>query len=53
MISLLSAGATAVEIGERLGRTRHSVYARLQRFQRQRGRASRTSGKFFTQLPIV
>ncbi|WP_442869099.1 helix-turn-helix domain-containing protein [Bradyrhizobium sp. CCBAU 45384] len=53
LISLLCDGATADEIGERLGRTRQSVYARIQRFQRQRGRASRTSGKFFLQLPVV
>ncbi|WP_456840364.1 helix-turn-helix domain-containing protein [Bradyrhizobium sp. USDA 4486] len=53
LISLLGDGATADEIGERLGRTRQSVYARLQRFQRQRWQASRTSGKFFPQLAIV
>ena len=51
LLSLLGEGATTDEIGERLGRTRQAVYARLQRFQRQEGRASRTSGKFFAQLP--
>lgn len=50
LLSLFGAGATAEEVGERLGRTRQAVYARLQRFQKQRGRASRTSGKVFAQL---
>ncbi|OSJ36908.1 hypothetical protein BSZ19_01930 [Bradyrhizobium japonicum] len=50
LLSLFGAGATAEEVGERLGRTRQAVYARLQRFQKQRGRASRTIGKFFAQL---
>lgn len=53
LISLLGDGAIADEIGERLGWTRQSVYTRLHRFQRQRWQASRTSGKFFPQLPIV
>lgn len=51
LLSLFGAGATAEEAGERLRRTRQAVYARLQRFQKQRGRASRMSGKFFAQLP--
>ena len=50
LILLFSGGATADEVGEQLGRTRQAVYARLQRFQKQRGRASRTSGKSFPQL---
>lgn len=50
LLSLFGAGAKAEEVGERLGRTRQAVYARLQRFQKQRGRASRKSGKFFAQL---
>jgi DNA-directed RNA polymerase specialized sigma24 family protein len=37
-------GMTANEIGRRLGRTRLAVYARLQRFRKQQGRVSRTSG---------
>lgn len=51
LLSLFGTGATAEEVGEQLGRTRQAVYARLQRFQKQRGRASRTSGKNFAQLP--
>lgn len=51
LLSLFAAGATAEEVGERLRRTRQAVYARLQRFQKQRGRASRKSGKSFAQLP--
>lgn len=51
LLALLDGGATADEIGEELGRTRQAVYARLQRFQKQRGRTSRTSGEFFAQLP--
>ncbi|WP_109853928.1 helix-turn-helix domain-containing protein [Bradyrhizobium symbiodeficiens] len=50
-MALLDGGATADEIGEELGRTRQAVYARLQRFQKQRERTSRTSGEFFAQLP--
>ncbi|WP_409190187.1 hypothetical protein [Bradyrhizobium sp. RDM4] len=50
LLSLFGAGAIAEEGGERRGHTRQAVYARLQRFQKQRGRASRTSGKFFAQL---
>lgn len=51
LLSLFSDGATAEEVGAQLGRTRQAVYARLQRFQKQRGRTSRTSGKSFAQLP--
>jgi len=51
LLSLIGAGATAEEVGERLGRTRQAVYARLQRFRKQRGRASRTSGRLFAQMP--
>jgi hypothetical protein len=51
LLALFGEGATADEIGEELGRTRQAVYARLQRFRKQRGRASRTSGEFFAQLP--
>lgn len=51
LLSLFADGATAGEVGERLGRTRQSVFARFQRFQKQRGRASKTSGKSFAQLP--
>ncbi|WP_354062848.1 helix-turn-helix domain-containing protein [Bradyrhizobium sp. RT6a] len=50
LLSLFGEGATAQEVGRRLGRTRQAVYARLQRFQRQRGRASRKNGKIFAQL---
>jgi DNA-binding CsgD family transcriptional regulator len=50
LLSLFGAGATAQEVGRRLGRTRQAVYARLQRFQKQRGRAARKSGKIFAQL---
>jgi len=50
LLSLFSNGATAEEVGKQLGRTRQAVYARLQRFQRQQGRTSRTSGKAFAQL---
>lgn len=50
LLSLSGAGATAEEVGERLGRTQQAVYARLQRFQKQRGRASRKTGKIFAQL---
>ncbi|WP_369722017.1 helix-turn-helix domain-containing protein [Bradyrhizobium sp. LLZ17] len=50
LLSLFAEGATAEEVGERLRRTRQAVYARLQRFQRQRGRASKTNGKSFAQL---
>jgi hypothetical protein len=51
LLSLFGAGATADEVGERLRRTRQAVYARLQRFQKQRGRTSKLSGKYFPQLP--
>ncbi|OKO82473.1 hypothetical protein AC630_13035 [Bradyrhizobium sp. AS23.2] len=50
LLSLFREGATADEVGQRLGRTRQAVYARLQRFHKQRGRASKTSGKSFPQL---
>ncbi|WP_410706508.1 hypothetical protein [Bradyrhizobium sp. BWC-3-1] len=40
---------TATELGERLGRSRQAVYARLQRFRKQRGRVSRTSRRAFAQ----
>jgi DNA-directed RNA polymerase specialized sigma24 family protein len=50
LLSLFGAGATAEEAGERLHRTRQAVYARLQRFRKQQGRASRTSGQPFAQL---
>lgn len=45
------AGAKADEVAERLGRTGQAVYARLQRFEKQRGRTSKTSGESFVQLP--
>jgi IS30 family transposase len=47
LLALLDEGMTATEIGERLGRTRQAVYGRLQRFRKQRGRISRTSGRAF------
>lgn len=50
LLLLVDAGATADLAAERLGRTRQAVYARLHRFQRQQGRASRTSGQLFAQL---
>jgi hypothetical protein len=50
LLSLFEAGATAEFAAERLGRTRQAVYARLHRFQRQQGRASRRSGQLFAQL---
>jgi len=50
LVALFSGGATADEVGKRLGRTRQAVYARLQRFQRQRGRVSKMSGRSFAQL---
>jgi hypothetical protein len=50
LLSLFDAGATAELAAERLGRTRQAVYARLQRFKKQQGRASRRSGQLFAQL---
>ncbi|WP_375311206.1 helix-turn-helix domain-containing protein [Bradyrhizobium sp. A5] len=51
LLSLFASGVTAEQVGERLHRSRQAVYARLQRFQKQHGRASRVSGKSFAQLP--
>lgn len=49
LLALIDEGKTANEIGERLARTRLAVYGRLQRFRKQHGRASRTSGRAFAQ----
>ncbi|UPK40120.1 helix-turn-helix domain-containing protein [Bradyrhizobium sp. 186] len=49
LLALLDQGMTATELGERLGRTRQAVYGRLQRFRKQQGRVSRTSGRAFAQ----
>ncbi|MCK1338200.1 helix-turn-helix domain-containing protein [Bradyrhizobium sp. 38] len=49
LLALLDQGITATELGERLGRSRQAVYGRLQRFRKQRGRVSRTSGRTFAQ----
>lgn len=49
LLALFDSGMTAHEIGQRLGRTRLAVYGRLQRFQKQQGRVSRTSGRVFAQ----
>lgn len=49
LLALLDSGMTASEIGQRLGRTRLAVYGRLQRFHKQQGRESRTSGRVFAQ----
>jgi len=46
---LIASGMTATEIGRQLGRTRLAVYGRLQRFRKQEGRVSRTSGRVFPQ----
>ncbi|MDD1519223.1 MULTISPECIES: GcrA family cell cycle regulator [Bradyrhizobium] len=47
--ALIENGMTATEIGRQLGRTRLAVYGRLQRFRKQEGRVSRTSGRVFPQ----
>ncbi|MGY4460825.1 MULTISPECIES: helix-turn-helix domain-containing protein [unclassified Bradyrhizobium] len=49
LLALFDKGMTATELGERLGRSRQAVYGRLQRFRKQRGRVSRTSGRTFAQ----
>jgi hypothetical protein len=49
LLALFDSGMTASEIGQRLGRTRLAVYGRLQRFHKQQGRVSRTSGRVFAQ----
>jgi hypothetical protein len=49
LLALFDKGMTATELGERLGRSRQAVYGRLQRFRKQRGRVSRTSGRAFAQ----
>jgi hypothetical protein len=52
LLSLIADGATADDVGKCLGRTRQAVYSRLQRFQRQQGRTSRTNRKAFAQVSI-
>lgn len=47
--ALIERGMTATEIGRQLGRSRLAVYGRLQRFRKQEGRVSRTSGRVFPQ----
>ncbi|WP_377830514.1 helix-turn-helix domain-containing protein [Bradyrhizobium lupini] len=49
LLALFNEGMTAGELAERLGRSRQAVYGRLQRFRRQLGRVSRTSGRAFAQ----
>ena len=49
LLALVEDGMVANEIAERLGRTRLAVYGRLQRFRKQQGRVSRTSGRAFAQ----
>lgn len=49
LLALFDGGMTASEIAQRLGRTRLAVYGRLQRFRKQQGRVSRTSGRVFAQ----
>ncbi|WP_354256410.1 helix-turn-helix domain-containing protein [Bradyrhizobium sp. F1.13.3] len=49
LLALFNEGMTATELGKRLGRSRQAVYGRLQRFRKQLGRVSRTSGRAFAQ----
>ncbi|WP_354129579.1 GcrA family cell cycle regulator [Bradyrhizobium sp. i1.15.2] len=49
LLALFDSGMSASEIGQRLDRTRLAVYGRLQRFHKQQGRVSRTSGRVFAQ----
>lgn len=52
LLALLDSGWTASEIGQLLSRTRLAVYGRLQRYRKQQGRVSRTTGRGFAQWPV-